>query len=41
MVAVRRVAGPVTRRSLTPGVNQQKAITARVMEAAIAPVRSA
>jgi hypothetical protein len=31
MVAVRGVAGPVTRRPLMPGVNQQKAITARVM----------
>jgi hypothetical protein len=41
LVAVRAVAGPVARRYLTPGVNQQNAITARVMGAAIAPVRSA
>jgi hypothetical protein len=31
MVAVPGVAGPVTKRCLTPGVNQQKAITATVM----------
>jgi hypothetical protein len=37
-VAVRGVAGPVTRRSLTPGVNQQNAITARVIGAAIRAV---
>ena len=39
MVVVRRVAGPLTRRSLTKGVNQQNAITARVRGPAIAPVR--